>query len=239
MKSIITGVIVFFLFHSTVFAGKGLHLEMKVINSKGANGRIDLYASDKGSRMEFTIQSGRSSVAMQGRKLITILRADNPGTVIRLNSMNKTWSEIPDEKMHIPDNQKYTVELTGRDTLNGIPCLHAVLTGTHSRQEVWTTDSIHMETFYPVLSIDPRWTSGVRRETLQSVHADGFPVKVILDNHQTGITTLELVNVEKVEVPEEMYAVPKGYKKTELSSAQPGTPVPAMKGGKPVKTDSN
>ena len=196
------------LFPFTVWAQQGVHVEMKITQTKGMGGSLHLYADTLGKRMEYRIGSGQKD---EKRHIISLLRTDMPDTIFWMHEPSNCFSAAPRDHAILPDKVKYKVEILGDTVISGYACKHVQVLGVKSAYEFWNTTQIDGRKFIEIMATDRRWLTTERMEAVTLAGAGGFPVKMLQRSPMEGETTIELVKIEKKKLDKKLFEAPATY----------------------------
>lgn len=182
------------------------------------SGEARMYLSKKGMRNETTFQSAQTTM-----KFTTLVLHDKPDVVAMIDDARKTYSELDVKKAQRAAEKAgkgYTVKDLGEETIQGYPCRHVLV--VHPRggeSELWTNrDILDYDTFARARTAEGQDNEGqALMKALKDAGADGFPVKSIhrsSSKDKAGQMVMELVKAEPKSLPDTMFRVPAGYKKT-------------------------
>ncbi len=196
------------------------YMEMKMTYDKGgAGGTFKVYYSPAGSRVETEMKLDKMPNPVQ---MFSIIKKSNPNIVIQVNETGKTYSEmdISKNKNSASKNETtYTVKKVGNEKLNGYNCVHVIVTSSKGDvEDMWSSKDIaDFEIYHQANKNNPRYGSSEEKlKALRDAGAEGFPVKIVWVKKDSKIT-MELVKIEKKDIPSSMFEVPAGYKKQETA----------------------
>ena len=190
--------------HGTFYIGK---------NAVRGEWQMDLAAGGSQKRDPHAPSKYRSTI---------LQRLSEPDKMYMFNEENKTYSVLDLKKARESEArspQNYKVAKTGRDTVAGLSCDKAVITGpTRSQIEVCVTRE---------LAPSSAWMSVMNRErsgflgALRANGIDGFPIRMTTrdPNNKNIVSTYELVRVEKKSLPASTFEIPAGYRETSVAAS--------------------
>jgi hypothetical protein len=190
--------------HGTFYIGK---------NAVRGEWQMDLAAGSSQKRDPHAPSHYRSTI---------LQRLAEPDKMYMLDDEKKTYSVLDLQKARESETkspQNYKVAKTGRDTVAGLSCEKAMITGpTGSQIEVCVTKE---------LAPSSAWMSVMNRErsgflgALRANGIDGFPIRMTTHdpNNKNIVSTYELVRVEKKSLPASTFEIPAGYRETSVAAA--------------------
>jgi len=191
-------------------------IKMSMVSAAGVE------TSSGTSRISITKDAMRNDVFAQTLlgpvRTVTLVKAENPNLLYKINDQAKTYSEIdlsqpkPPEP---PDAEPYQVKRLGEEQLLGCNALHLLVTYKNTSNELWATkELLDSATFRKLLARTGR-TGAEERMTkaMKDAGIDGMPLKSILTAEDGSKTTMQVVQVEKKNIPAWTFEIPAGYEK--------------------------
>ena len=223
MKKLFLSIISITLTFASIVAQSGATFEFKISSSKGATGSIKTFYSSGNSRME--MQMTIPQMPNGGFSRTSITKSAKPSTVYALDDKSKTYStsETPASASNATcDN--CIVKVLGKEKVGNYNCTHATVTKGTEANEYWTTTEIPEFEMYSKANSGNKYmgTNG-EYDALKKNGAAGFIVKSITKDARGGDFTLELVKMEKKDIPMSMFEIPADYKQS-TSTAPMGAP---------------
>lgn len=228
MSGIGTTLVIAILATSTAFAEFEGVLEMKTTVSgkerdQGGGHAMKIAVSKVGVRFE-------SAVKMPGMEMKTamISRNDTPGTIYRINEMDKTYTVMktqknPSENTAVEkDPIPWVVKVLGREKVLGYDTKHVLITHDTLKMEMWTAKELFdFDSFSKIQGATGAQDQGQDfRKALRDAGADGMPLKTMMHLDNGGKITTEVVKIEKKSLPASLFSIPAGY--TEVQFGMPG-----------------
>jgi len=185
--------------------------------------------------MKMTLSSAGAVVEMNTNimgnsiKIKTISKASDINKSYIINDSQKSYSIIENKDDKNQKEEEVVVVKIGEETINGYKCTHSKITKNGETTEMWTTKSIlnEFEKYNGIVAAIGRGNtqSSTMEMAMKKAGCDGFPVKIIQqqdfemedeDNleHNETVTkiVIELVSVEKKDLPLSTFEIPAGYK---------------------------
>lgn len=186
--------------------GQSAESEMKIT--------MEMYVSpSRGGRSQMNMEMpviGNISMAM-------LSNFNDPNHVIVLNERKEAYSiiDLSDVGSADESNEQYTVTKLGEEDLHGLACTHARATSENGESfEIWTTREIPgYEAMLKLYSKNNKMGSDNLWKALNEADCDGFMVK-LYSKTEDAATVMELIEMEKITVPDAMLLVPAGYKES-------------------------
>jgi hypothetical protein len=193
----------------TTTGSTGSVFTLKITSSRGMQGTVKIFYDTPGTRSEVdaSMNSGFSI-----RKVSVIKKAE-PNMVYQLDEKTKTYSTV--EVSNAADNpsEPATATLLGSDSLNGFMCKHIRVKQGNRNWEIWNTTAVaEYASLSGVMNRQRYIGNHGLHDALKTIHAEGFPVKIILTDKE-GTTTTELVETKKQKLDPSLFEVPPGYTK--------------------------
>jgi hypothetical protein len=158
-----------------------------------------------------------------GIKTISIIQADKPNTVISLDERTKTYSETEVKEQAAPTDNNCTVKIIGKEKAGNYNCTHVMVTENGHQTEYWMTTEISDFSKYGSSRKTNKYMgSGNAYAAMTKSGVTGFPVKTLSKDPKAGEIVIELVKLEKQDVPSSQFNIPSGYTK---KTAAPQAPV--------------
>lgn len=202
-------------------SGNGTYMEyrMKVNGDQQSqkfsmNMNISTYAAPgKGARSESNIQ-----IPMFGTMtMATIINYDQPNRVIVINERKKQYFIMDFSNDEVADDEvNFAVTNLGKETLFGLPCIHSkAITDDGITFELWTTRTLgNYEQMVELYSKSKNMGKGNLWQKMRSKDCDGIMVKMTYDTPKQGTAVMQLFEIERTTVSDEMLQVPAGYKES-------------------------
>jgi hypothetical protein len=147
---------------------------------------------------------------MGTKKNVMLINKNNPGVIINLDEAKKSYTEIK-SPVDTTDDEKYTIEILGKEKVGIYNCIHAKVKAKNQVFEVWTTKEIDGYKELQKSAFIKNQTKGMNKAFL-SGELEGMMVKM-KDASEKEAMTLELVKFEKGNFPQSMFEIPAGYTK--------------------------
>jgi hypothetical protein len=211
-------------------AQSGAQVDFKISSSHGASGTIKGFYSGGNSRVEMTMTMPQMPGG--GFSRTSIMKSTEPSKTYQLDDKNKTYT-VNEIKVGAKDDASdYTVKLIGKDKVAGYNCIHVAVTKTSKvaagtateNMEFWTTKDISEYEKYAGKGDNKYMGTSAMYEALKKQGADGFIIKSFVTDSRGGDFTMELVKIEKKDVPASLFTVPADYKLSANPTMTPGNP---------------
>ncbi|MCO5247445.1 MAG: DUF4412 domain-containing protein [Chitinophagales bacterium] len=154
----------------------------------------------------------------------TITLFDSLDEVILLNEKDKSYSIISAKDAEDKDFLKdYTVTVVGTEKLLGLNCTHVKVSNKKEKQsfEIWTSKDIPgYEKMNEIYGKNSQMGNDVMWQALKDKGADGFMVKLYF-NTKDATSVMQLKDVQKTNVPNNLLEIPSDYKKVKNAIANP------------------
>ena len=213
MKNLITAFCL--LFTLPAWAQQGTIEYKMTLGNGGAQGMTSsstMYFANGNVRTDATITLPGTARAI--RQSVLMLTS-SPKTMITLNEANHTYTETDMGTTKGGTEGKTTVKILGKETVQNMACTHALLTFGKGGMEVWTTKDIPgYESLASFWKTSRNFGSSDVYSELVKNGADGFFVKMKPAGGKGGMN-MELVRFDPRPVSAALFAIPKGYQKTE------------------------
>jgi hypothetical protein len=205
---------------NSISAQNGASLEFKLTSSKGMTGTMKIFYSSPGSRMEMNMVVPQMPGG--GFSKTTLVKSDKPGTVYTLDDKNKTYTSTEVVTSGAAATDNITVKVIGKEKVASYNCTHVMVTKGTEASEYWTTKEIADLEKYSKYNRSNRFTgSDAEQAALAKNGADGFIIKSITKDQRGGDMTMELVKLEKKDLPATLFEIPADYKGGALPAAAP------------------
>ena len=200
---------------------QGIYVEYKISSSSGKetmSGNSKTWHQDGNSRSEMDMNiPGLPAGAMN---TVTITRQDKPYMITKLNTGNKTYTEISFEEYE-PQEKKstepYEVTVVGKETINGYSCTHVIAKFKNSgkmRNEWWTSKDVVGFPGFKGMKGTKYFDDDSFFAKMAEKGADGFPVRMKMSEAgMAGGMQMDLVKAEKKTNPASLFEIPAGYTK--------------------------
>ncbi len=211
----------------TAFAQFEGVVEMKMTSAQ-SNGTVKTWVSKIGTRseMEMQVAEGKRSGMGSGMKMVTLLKFAEPDVMTFVNDSNKTYSVVNTKEMREAargtkhEEETYTVEKLGKDTVAGFACQNAVVKSSKgTRMEVCVSNEI-LGGGSLIRSLQQRGGNGggALVKAMKDAGLDGYPIRIVMQSSrdERGTTKMELVSAKRQAVAASTFEVPAGYKKSDM-----------------------
>jgi hypothetical protein len=139
---------------------------------------------------------------------VIIGRANMPNYSVTLNDDDKTYSlNVIDQALLKQEGEKYKAYVIGTETVNGYSCKHAVLKGKNLVMDMWMSTDVPGYDVYKKAAAASS-VGGNFMSALQAAGADGFPVKIFMENSASSMT---LTKATYVGVSNNFFDIPSNY----------------------------
>ncbi|MCC6251323.1 MAG: DUF4412 domain-containing protein [Bacteroidia bacterium] len=175
--------------------------------STTVSSKYKIWNSNSGSRVEMDMEIP----GMGAHNTIVINPIDKPNISYLIDEQNKSYTEISNND--VDNNDDFgTVEIVGKEKVNGYNCVHARIKSKGPTIEMWTTKDIP---FYKEIA-NKNWNQGSKKaieNAFKNKEVEGVMVKM-KGSEQGATYVMELVKIEKKNIPGSMFKVPANYTKT-------------------------
>ncbi len=201
---------------SSLYAQNGMHF-VYAITSPAAKGNSTMNAYVLPSigyraEMEMVIPQIPKPI-----KITSIFQNRKPNLCIQIDEEKKIYTEAVLEKSNAQKNEKASIQIIGKEKLNGYNCVHSQVKQGKILYDIWTTKEIadYDELTKYIQSqqhsdFQDIWTQ------LKANNADGFMVK--MQSNATAGITMELIKAEKRNVLATLFSIPSDYKKVDKAT---------------------
>lgn len=186
----------------------------EVINDKGqksSNINKEWFTSDGRVRGEMDLAGMIGDAAgykVKAKPIVIIGRANMPNYSVTLNDDDKTYSlNVIDQALLKQEGEKYKAYVIGTETVNGYSCKHAVLKGKNLVMDMWMSTDVPGYDVYKKAAAASS-VGGNFMSALQAAGADGFPVKIFMENSASSMT---LTKATYVGVSNNFFDIPSTY----------------------------
>jgi hypothetical protein len=170
---------------------------------------------------------GQTSIQM-----IMLGKLSEPGISYMLNDRTKTFARIDAAEMtkSLPKDaeKKWSVKRLGKDRVAGLTCesVKAVEAGKPTDYELCVTKEIASGEWMRALQGQQRGAGGLWLKALRDAGVEGFPVRMVIKESETGPVTMkmEATKVERKPLPASLFEIPPGYKETSMMGAMVQSP---------------
>ena len=220
MKYIIAFICVLVI--TNVTAQNGTYLEFKMNSTKGMTGTMKTYCSASAMRSE--MQMNIPQLPTEGIKIISIVKNDQPNTVITLDEKTKTYFEIAGKSSAPNNTANCVVTVIGKEKIGNYNCTHASVAENNKITEFWITTEIPDYGKYTAFHKGNKYMGNENIYTaLTNKGLAGFPVKTLTKDERNGNISIELTKLEKQQMDEVKFTVPADYTKR-IGPVIPSTP---------------
>jgi len=196
-------------FTASVKSQDSFYLEFKMEVGSGKEGIRNIsktWHNTNASRVEMDMNIPGMGV----KKNVMLMNKNNPGVIINLDDAKKSYTEIK-SPVDTSNNEKYSVEILGKEKIGIYNCTHAKVKSKGQVFEVWTTKEIAAYKELQRSAFIKNQTKGMNNVFL-SGELEGMMVKM-KDASEKEAMSMELVKFEKGNFPQSMFEIPAGYTK--------------------------
>lgn len=188
-----------------------------VVNDKGQTSSTinkQWFTSDGRVRGEMNIAGMIADAAgyhVKSKPVVIIARANMPNYSVTIDDEDKTYSlNVIDQALLNKDGESYSAHVIGTENVNGYACKHAVLKGNKLTMDMWLSTDVPGYDAYKKAAATSSGTTGSFLSALKAAGAEGFPVKIFIENSASSMTLTKAVYVG---VSNNFFEIPAGYSK--------------------------
>jgi hypothetical protein len=182
------------------------------------NGTTKSYTLNGNTRSEANIVIGTMPNPMN---TVSLTMQGNPGIVYTLDEQHKTYSEMSVAGRD-KENEDYEVTVLGKEKAGVYNATHVKVMDKRTQKvtEMWLSKDI--PNYASFASVKTKYLGGEKLfAQLKDKGADGYAVRILMNDERTGQIELALVKAERRNIDESMLSLD-GY--TKGTSAAPGKP---------------
>ncbi|MBS1737338.1 MAG: DUF4412 domain-containing protein [Bacteroidetes bacterium] len=170
------------------------------------------FTSDGRARGEMNLAgmiAGAAGYQVNAKPVVIISRANMPNYSVTLNDEDKTYSlNVIDQALIDKDGESYKAYVIGTENVNGYPCKHAVVKGNKLVMDMWMSTAVPGYDVYKKAATASSGATGNFMSALKAAGAEGFPVKIFMENSATSMT---LTKATYVGVSNDFFDIPSNY----------------------------
>ncbi len=170
------------------------------------------FTSDGRARGEMNLAgmiAGAAGYKVNAKPVVIISRANMPNYSVTLNDEDKTYSlNVIDQALIDKDGESYKAYVIGTENVNGYPCKHAVVKGNKLVMDMWMSTAVPGYDVYKKAATASSGATGNFMSALKAAGAEGFPVKIFMENSATSMT---LTKATYVGVSNDFFDIPSNY----------------------------
>ncbi len=177
--------------------------------------------SDESAVIDYFIKGDKIRMEM-GQQAMGAVVIFDPTTIKMLMTSQGMYMEYPRDMMtgqmdndgedYEEYNEEYAPKITGKTKeILGYECKQWIMESEEGKIEMWVTDELG--SFVPM-----QGPMGGEAPEWQTQIADGnfFPMLVIVDDDGEKVSAFEVISVDKTDVSDDLFTVPKGLKKMDM-----------------------
>jgi hypothetical protein len=208
---------------TSVFAQSGMLFEFSANSNMGAVSTIQSVYSKEGTRTEMHISV--PDMPGGGFARTIIIKSSKPNTKYMLDDKNKTYSVRENKEVTTAAAARAVVKVVGKEKEGKYNCMHVIITKGKMESEYWTTTEIEDYEAFTKTNAGNKYMASISDYALlKSNGAAGFVVKSITPEGKKGRVTMELIKVEKKDLPKDFFEIPEDYKMNFQSAIMPAQP---------------
>lgn len=199
-------------------AQNGNYIEYKISAGDGTqsmSGNNKTYSMDGKSRMEMNFSI--PGLPIGAINTITLRNPEKPNSIIKLNTSNKTYTEMsfedykPEEKK---SDEPFEVTVVGKEKVNGYECTHVIAKFKNSgkvRNDWWTSKEVPGFNNFKGVKGNKYLDDDNFFSKLAEKGAEGFPVRMKMSETGAGTFQMDLVKAEQQKMDASLFEIPAGY----------------------------
>jgi hypothetical protein len=209
-------IIALVFFAMNVAAKEGMYIEFKMA-STSVNGTVkDYLSADGDSRNESSMVMSLNGNGQPYETTVIKLHSA-PDVVYALNEKNKTYSVTDISKVKDrEDDNDYDITVLGKERVNSYSCTHVKVKNkkTQNEMEMWLSKDIPQYERYAARVKNKYMGGSHLYQQLKEKGAEGFMVRMIMNNARGGQMQMDLVKAEQRNINESLFSLD-GYAKTD------------------------